>query len=144
MIDTRHCSTFGTAALFSPSCVALFVRRNVGTKQLLLALFCSSLSFYLAGFQVHEKSILLALLPAALLAAADMKLLALWFGTIATFSMYPLFVLDDLVVPYIIGIVGFALLTLAPQTVFLTGTLLERSFVLVRCRCSSCETCEHA
>ncbi|KAI4389311.1 hypothetical protein MLD38_001548 [Melastoma candidum] len=65
----------------------------------LYALFNSSLSFYLFSFQVHEKSILLPLLPASLL-AVDEPSLYKWFAYYALLSMFPLLLRDGLVLAY--------------------------------------------
>lgn len=50
--------------------------------------------------QVHEKSILLPLLPLTALAAAS-PLLATWLPLVACFSMYPLLVRDGQALPYV-------------------------------------------
>lgn len=63
-----------------------------------LALACSSLAFFLASYQVHEKSILLPLLPLALL-ARRLPLMSAWFSLTATWSMWPLLVRDGLFLP---------------------------------------------
>lgn len=108
------------------------VKGSHNTQRLLFALAATSMSFFLASFQVHEKSILLPLLPMSLLAAADTKLVACGFGAIATFSMFPLFRLDGIIGPYVLGAAGIAFLTFAPETLFMTGTPLERVAVVVR------------
>lgn len=66
----------------------------------LLAMFNTSLSFYLFSYQVHEKSILLPLLPASLLILED-PLLYKGVVLCAMFSMFPLLRRDGLVVPYV-------------------------------------------
>lgn len=63
------------------------------------ALVNSSLVFFLLSFQVHEKSILLAALPVCLL-LPDYPFVSFWFLQISTFSMFPLFVKDGLLVHY--------------------------------------------
>ena len=55
----------------------------------------SSLAFFLFSFQVHEKSILLAVLPASLLLVRHPHSVV-WFSLVASFSMYPLLVKDGL------------------------------------------------
>ena len=55
----------------------------------------SSLAFFLFSFQVHEKSILLAVLPASLLLVRHPHSIV-WFSLVASFSMYPLLVKDGL------------------------------------------------
>ncbi|CAN0926058.1 Probable dolichyl pyrophosphate Man9GlcNAc2 alpha-1,3-glucosyltransferase [Linum grandiflorum] len=70
------------------------------SKGFLYGLLNSSLSFYLFSFQVHEKSILLPLLPATLLAMElpdEFKILLHY----ALFSMFPLVCRDNLILPYI-------------------------------------------
>jgi alpha-1,3-glucosyltransferase len=71
------------------------------------ALFQTSISFFLFSFQVHEKSILLPLLPLTLLAAAsspgqsDVWEWGILVNNIACFSMWPLLKRDGLGVQYI-------------------------------------------
>ncbi|KAK2986813.1 hypothetical protein RJ640_011038 [Escallonia rubra] len=66
----------------------------------LYALLNSAFSFYLFSFQVHEKSILLPLLPASLLALEEPFLIR-WLTHYALFSMFPLLCRDNLILPYI-------------------------------------------
>ncbi|CAE1292191.1 ALG6 [Acanthosepion pharaonis] len=73
--------------------------RNPTFLKFKLALANSSLVFFLLSFQVHEKSILLAALPVCLL-LPDYPFVSFWFLMISTFSMFPLFVKDDLVLHY--------------------------------------------
>lgn len=49
--------------------------------------------------QVHEKSVLLPLVPVSLLVADDPDLV-LWLQLLGIFSMFPLFVRDKLRIPY--------------------------------------------
>ncbi|KAL0378076.1 UNVERIFIED_CONTAM: putative dolichyl pyrophosphate Man9GlcNAc2 alpha-1,3-glucosyltransferase [Sesamum radiatum] len=58
-----------------------------------------SLSFYLFSFQVHEKSILLPLLPASFLALEE-PFIFRWLMYNALLSMFPLLRRDGLVLPY--------------------------------------------
>lgn len=60
-----------------------------------------SLAFFLASYQVHEKSILLPLLPIALL-QHRLPLLSAWFSAVATWSMWPLLAKDDLLLPAVL------------------------------------------
>jgi alpha-1,3-glucosyltransferase len=79
------------AALSLAACgpsVAHQIRRP-SAAGLLYAMLNASLAAFLLGFQVHEKSILLPLLPAALLGLHEPRLLQL-FGPLAAFSMFPL------------------------------------------------------
>uniref|UniRef100_A0A2P2JNP7 Alpha-1,3-glucosyltransferase n=1 Tax=Rhizophora mucronata TaxID=61149 RepID=A0A2P2JNP7_RHIMU len=82
-------------------------------KGFLYGLLNSSFSFFLFSFQVHEKSILLPLLPATLLATelrSPFKLLMHY----ALFSMLPLLCRDKLIVPYVALYGLFTLLYHAP------------------------------
>jgi alpha-1,3-glucosyltransferase len=66
---------------------------------------CCGMAFFLFAYQVHEKSILLPLLPVTLL-APDMPRFAAWLPPLAALSMYPLLKRDGLQAAY------FACLTL--------------------------------
>ncbi|KAI5062255.1 hypothetical protein GOP47_0022794 [Adiantum capillus-veneris] len=87
-----------TSLSFLPSVVHQI--RAPSYRGFLFALFNTSLSFYLFSYQVHEKSILLPLLPASLLILEDFML---YRGIVfcAMFSMFPLLRRDGLVVPFI-------------------------------------------
>lgn len=74
--------------------------------QFKLALANSSLAFFLFSYQVHEKSILLAALPACLL-LSDLPLMVIWFLQASTFSMVPLFLKDGLLLPYVVTSLAF-------------------------------------
>ena len=71
------------------------------------ALFQTSMTFFLFSFQVHEKSILVPLLPLTLLAAtsspgqSDVWEWGMLVNNIACFSMWPLLKRDGLCVQYI-------------------------------------------
>ncbi|KAF6153700.1 hypothetical protein GIB67_000933 [Kingdonia uniflora] len=78
------------------------------------ALFNSSFSFYIFSFQVHEKSILLPLLPASLLALEE-PLLFKWLTYYALFSMFPLLCRDNLIIPYIALLALFILICYPPN-----------------------------
>jgi len=58
-------------------------------KVFLLSLLNASLNLFLFAFHVHEKSIMLAALPAMLL-FPWFPLEAVWFTTVASLSLYPL------------------------------------------------------
>ncbi|XP_017075637.2 LOW QUALITY PROTEIN: probable dolichyl pyrophosphate Man9GlcNAc2 alpha-1,3-glucosyltransferase [Drosophila eugracilis] len=83
-----------------PTNILLFRRRtNVG---FLLALFNTALAFFLFSFQVHEKTILLVALP-------SFFLLKWWpnemiiFLEVSVFSMLPLLIRDELLVPALVS-----------------------------------------
>jgi len=54
----------------------------------------------LTSYEVHEKSILLAVVPLALLIREDPALVT-WLQLLGTFSMFPLLVKDGLRIPYV-------------------------------------------
>ncbi len=94
------CSLGLTLLLVSPVCYGLLSSR-LTTRRLLLALMNGSLAFFLASYQVHEKSVLLALFPASLLITAD-PLFVGWFQVLGTFTMFPLLKRDQLALPYVL------------------------------------------
>ena len=94
-------STGLTLLLLAPSGYALLARSGgrPSTKALVVALLNSSLCFFLASFQVHEKSLLLALLPLTLLMPAAPRLFG-WWSALGAFSMFPLLLKDGLTLQY--------------------------------------------
>ncbi|KAI3405228.2 ALG6 [Candida oxycetoniae] len=78
----------------------------------------NALSFYLFSYQVHEKSILVALCPILLLLFIDPGDITMiqWINNIGTFSMYPLLYKDGLVLQYFVTqflinwLIGFKLI----------------------------------
>ncbi|OLL26516.1 putative dolichyl pyrophosphate Man9GlcNAc2 alpha-1,3-glucosyltransferase [Neolecta irregularis DAH-3] len=90
-----------------PTCLMLFMYPR---KQLLpLGLGMSALGFYLVGFQVHEKSILLPLMPVTMLITEgnlDSTSWIGWINNIAMFSMWPLLKREGLGLQYSV-IIGF-------------------------------------
>ncbi|KAF5748023.1 ALG6 ALG8 glycosyltransferase family [Tripterygium wilfordii] len=83
------------------------------SKGFLYGLLNCSLSFYMFSFQVHEKSILLPLLPASLLAMEFPR--PFWVLThYAMFSMFPLLCRDKLALSYVALYALFMLIYLAP------------------------------
>jgi alpha-1,3-glucosyltransferase len=67
-------------------------------ERLLLSMGTCALAFFLASFQVHEKSILLAALPLAAL-YLRFPLLATWFTAASSWSLWPLLLKDGLLLP---------------------------------------------
>ena len=95
-----------------PSNLALFWRPS--KDQFILALFNTSMSFFLFSYHVHEKSILLVAFPALMAYKAIQghrysNFTLTWFLIVSTFSMWPLLLKD-----------GLALATLALQGIFVT------------------------
>ncbi|EFJ46865.1 hypothetical protein VOLCADRAFT_62003 [Volvox carteri f. nagariensis] len=60
----------------------------------------SAFAFYMFSYQVHEKSILLPLLPVTLLAGREPSL-ATWLPLLAALSMFPLLDRDGVALPYV-------------------------------------------
>lgn len=98
-----------TAALMMPSCLRILYlgchepySRSLVEKHwnvLLWATTSCALSFFLASFQVHEKSILLALGPCALLLWQD-PIFVEWFSFVCVWSIWPLLQVDRLQLAY--------------------------------------------
>ncbi|XP_022247235.1 dolichyl pyrophosphate Man9GlcNAc2 alpha-1,3-glucosyltransferase-like [Limulus polyphemus] len=75
-------SGFTTMIAMIPSSLHLLARPTLqGFK---IALINSAMIFFLFSFQVHEKSILLAILPVSLL-IHEHPLVTTWFLTVSTF-----------------------------------------------------------
>jgi hypothetical protein len=69
--------------------------------QTLLALFAVSSAFFLLSYQVHEKSVLLPLMPMALL-VRRWPAVATWYSAVAVWSMWPLLAKDGLLLPAVL------------------------------------------
>ena len=134
------CALITTLSLCLPFCVCGF---HVGRKRLtnenepqhlrslLWAAAGTSLSFFLASFQVHEKSILLPLSPLSLL-IADTPLLCFWFGVAAAWTLWPLVETDRIQSAYFSCLVIFSLVSLLYGRPFATLREYSRgSFALV-------------
>ncbi|XP_065184209.1 dolichyl pyrophosphate Man9GlcNAc2 alpha-1,3-glucosyltransferase-like [Sycon ciliatum] len=100
-------STVSTLVAVLPSSIRLLTRPT--KLNFILSLASSSLGFFLFSFQVHEKSILLAALPMALL-LPHYPLLSIWFQVVASFSMYPLLKRDGVALEYAVVTLLFVLL----------------------------------
>ncbi|KAJ1646769.1 Glucosyltransferase-like protein, partial [Coemansia asiatica] len=123
--DLLRLATAATSLAFLPACIHLFVvvRRHKGrllpavrdnmVRLLNYGLLNTSLAFFLFSFQVHEKSILLPLIPALLL-AEDERWAINWFVQVALFSMYPLLFRDGLQIPYAVLAIGWSVLRSCP------------------------------
>ncbi|PYI33748.1 glucosyltransferase [Aspergillus indologenus CBS 114.80] len=101
-------------------CVLIF--RHPRASLLLPALSSVAWGFFLFSFQVHEKSVLLPLLPMTLLLAGDgglSKETRAWVGwanILGTWTMYPLLKRDELRVPYFVMTLLWAYLMGLPPT----------------------------
>ncbi|KAJ2587988.1 Glucosyltransferase-like protein [Coemansia sp. RSA 1722] len=123
--DLLRLATAATSLAFLPACIHLFVmiRRHKGkllpavrdnmVKLLNYSLLNTSLAFFLFSFQVHEKSILLPVIPALLL-VDDEHWAVNWFVQVALFSMYPLLFKDGLQIPYAVLAIGWSVLRSCP------------------------------
>lgn len=74
------------------------------TKALIYGFINNSLAFYLFSFQVHEKSILIPLVPSTLIILIDPELIDIvqWINNVGTFSLYPLLKKDGLILQYFV------------------------------------------
>lgn len=81
-------------------------REDRDLKMLLWGSAASSLAFFLASFQVHEKGILIAVAPLSLL-ILDAPGFTTWFSIVATWTLWPLVIIDRLSNAYACCIVIF-------------------------------------
>ncbi|XP_053666439.1 probable dolichyl pyrophosphate Man9GlcNAc2 alpha-1,3-glucosyltransferase [Anopheles marshallii] len=96
-----------------PSGLHLLLQKTPTARSFLYSLTVTALGFFLFSFQVHEKSILLATLPATLLLPLE-PLVSCWFLQVATFSMLPLLHKDGLTGAFVaLTIISLALLRTA-------------------------------
>lgn len=137
-------ATLATLVTLAPS--TYLVLKSPRHRLLPLALLASSLSFFLFSFQVHEKSILLPALPLLLLllprgqgrnalaadrAEQEWGIAVLVLNT-ATFSMFPLFKVDGILLQYAVMqalwnmVIGYNPLKLA------SGSLLKGLSIVSR------------
>ncbi|KAK3147348.1 hypothetical protein QOZ80_3BG0281250 [Eleusine coracana subsp. coracana] len=105
-------SLSATILAFLPSLIQQI--KSPSNLGFLYSLMNSSFAFYLFSYQVHEKSILLPLLPASLLAQKEPQLYG-WFVYFALFSIYPLICRDQLLLQYIAVIGLFFLIYYSPS-----------------------------
>lgn len=87
-----------TCLVVIPCLYDVFMNKSV--MKFKYCLINSALSFYLFSYQVHEKTILLAAIPALLILPQE-PLACTWFLCISVFSMLPLLLKDKLLIPYI-------------------------------------------
>jgi alpha-1,3-glucosyltransferase len=98
-------SSLLTLALISPIAYNL-LRYPLNVRRMILSLSACSLAFFLASFQVHEKSILLCSVPLSVYLLDD-TLFVSWFQIVASFTMYPLLKRDGQSIPYIATSVAY-------------------------------------
>ncbi|KAL7510900.1 hypothetical protein ACHAXN_007727 [Cyclotella atomus] len=81
-------------------------RERADIKLLLWGCTSTSLAFFLASFQVHEKGILIPLAPLSLLLLEAPRFIA-WFSIVATWTLWPLVTIDRLGSAYACCVVIF-------------------------------------
>jgi alpha-1,3-glucosyltransferase len=116
-----------------PSCLYILFGRGHRIHRLLIGMVGCSFAFFMFSFHVHEKTILLPLLPVVLLMGDFDKagLLVNWLGTVATFSMYPLFVKDEITPAYYASLLSFVILTLSVSEVNRKGLYIWKMLYLL-------------
>jgi len=102
----QRAALLATLAAITPPCLILFLRPR---KPLLPYAFAATAwAFFLCSYQVHEKNVLLPLLPMTLLLGGEGGLLPstrAWVGfanLLACFTLFPLLKRDELRVPYFV------------------------------------------
>jgi alpha-1,3-glucosyltransferase len=102
----QRAALLATLASIAPPCLILFLKPK--KEHLLLSFTAVSLGFFLFSYQVHEKNILLPLLPLTMLLAGRDGLLPYiraWVGfanTLGVWTIFPLLKRDGLVLPYFV------------------------------------------
>ncbi|XP_077622262.1 dolichyl pyrophosphate Man9GlcNAc2 alpha-1,3-glucosyltransferase, partial [Crocuta crocuta] len=87
-----------------PACIKLTLQPS--SKGFRFTLVSCALSFFLFSFQVHEKSILLVSLPVCLV-LSEIPFMSTWFLLVSTFSMLPLLLKDELLMPLVVTTMAF-------------------------------------
>lgn len=102
----QRLSLLATLAAITPPCVVIFLKPK---KELLpLALSATAWGFFLFSFQVHEKSVLLPLVPMTLLLAGkgglskETRAWIGWANAIGAWTLFPLLERVELRVPYFV------------------------------------------
>jgi alpha-1,3-glucosyltransferase len=118
----QKASLLATLAAIAPPCLIIFAKPR---KELLpLALATTAWAFFLFSFQVHEKSVLLPLMPMTAILAAKHglnKSTRAWVGfanILGAWTMFPLLQRVDLRVPYYVLTLLWAYLLGLPPTSF--------------------------
>ncbi|KAF2729666.1 glucosyltransferase [Polyplosphaeria fusca] len=115
----QRAALLATTAAIGPPCLILFLKPR---KELLpWAFAATSWAFFLCSYQVHEKNVLLPLLPMTVLLGGEKGLLPsirAWVGLanmLGAWTMFPLLKRDELKVPYfVISLLWAYLLGLPP------------------------------
>lgn len=121
-----------TVAAILPPCLVLFLRPR--SEALLYGVAATAWGFFLCSFQVHEKSVLLPLLPMTMLLAQRDGLAPAtrsWVGfanMLGVWTMYPLLKRDELRIPFFVVTLLWAyLMGLPPGSFSLYSTEGTRS-----------------
>lgn len=120
-----------TLASISLPCAIIF--RRPRASLLLLALSTVSWGFFLFSFQVHEKSVLLPLLPMTLLLSGDgglnkeTRAWVGWANMLGTWTLFPLLKREQLRIPYFVIFPLWAYLLGLPPTSLETYRSRSRS-----------------
>ncbi|KAL3417484.1 ALG8 glycosyltransferase family ALG6 [Phlyctema vagabunda] len=117
----QRASLLLTLAAITPPCFVIFIKPR---RELLpLALSATAWAFFLFSFQVHEKSVLLPLMPMTVLLAGKnglSKNIRSWVGfanMLGVWTMFPLLQRVDLRIPYyVISLLWAYLLALPPTS----------------------------
>lgn len=125
-----------TLVSITPPCLIIFLKPK---KELTpLALAATAWGFFLCSYQVHEKNVILPLLPMTLLLAADggMKpARRAWIGyatRLGLFTLFPLLARDGLRIPYIVhSLLSMWLLGLPPFSFDLYTTSVAEGGLLL-------------
>jgi alpha-1,3-glucosyltransferase len=103
-------TTFVTIVLSAPWLYLTVLKRKM-KKSLVFGTAGVALTFFLFSYHVHEKTILVPLMPVMLVTVFDYPDLFEVMIVTSTFSMYPLLALDRLKMPYFVFQVGFLALS---------------------------------
>lgn len=116
----QRAALLATLATIAPPCLVLFLRPRRALIPWGFA--ATAFGFFLCSFQVHEKNILLPLLPLTVLLGGDSGLLPsvrAWVGlanALAAWTMFPLLARDRLRIPYAVLTLLWAYLLGLPPT----------------------------
>lgn len=116
----QRVSLLATIVAILPACMTI---STFPRKELMPWAFASSAwGFFLCSFQVHEKSVLLPLLPMTMMLGGDgglgveMRAWIGWANMLAVWTLFPLLKRDELRVPYFVLSLLWAYLTGLPPT----------------------------
>ena len=127
-------SLLATLATITPSCLIILAAPR---KRLIPYAFAScAWGFFLCSFQVHEKSVLLPLLPMTILLGAEpslspeMRAWVGWANMLGVWTMFPLLKRDELRMPYAVLTLLWAYLLGLPPTSLSLYTLEAKGISL--------------